>query len=245
MRATTDHRPRGGAPAQIARELDWLRQRSARFLESVEILWEIDFHHESRLADTGIGQVIVHVARCADDCADILYEHRTGRAAPGDDGRRWAEYPGGDRPGAVVIDDIVTALHRLDAEAGALAPEAWGVSGGIDRLAGDALVELIVHDLDLGVGDPIEPQVAAALLGRVVAGLAPDPGRARLTVDDADPAVVVVDEPDGRRRRVSGEPGDLLAWITDRPVAGPVQADDADPLPELARWHCHRRFERS
>jgi uncharacterized protein (TIGR03083 family) len=241
--STTGSSPRGLQDHKSDRVPRWLNQRSSSFLSSVEVLWEIDFHHESSLPDLTIGQVITHVARCADDYADILHEFRTGGIPPVDEPRRWPEDPGGHRPGAVVIDDITTALSRLHDETAALACTDRGRAPGIDRVLWDALVEIIVHDLDMRVAEELDAETAAGVLVEVVTKLAEVPGwpRTRLCSDGSLEVFHAI----GEVAKVQGSPRDLLAWLTGRPLAGAVTAADGAGVPALPAWRCHREFEKA
>ena len=222
----------------------WLEEQSSRFLAAVEVLWEIDFHHESRLADLTIGHIMTHVARVADNCADVLQACRTGTVAHFEETRRWPEHPGGLRPGAVMIDDITIGLHRVNQEIAVLPEVDWAKDVGLERIAWDVLTELVVHMGDLGLPpDGLDPELARGLLQVVVATVAerPEWPTVALHLSTAEPEVTVTGT--GFEVRVRGSAEDQLRWIIGRPVRGSVNVEDGQAIPTLPAWSCHREFE--
>jgi hypothetical protein len=213
----------------------WVSDRSEAFRASVETLWEIAFHHETDRDEVTTGHVITHVARVADETADVLHLWRTGLPAEIDRERRWPEYPGCDRPGGVIIDDIATALERLEQEA----VESLGVAEpneSIRNLLLSTLVELIVHDLDLAVSPPCrDTELLGTLLDYEVARRqASAPGvQFRST---PDPAITIGGV------TVVGQASDLLAWLTGRSSLGVSPGVASGTLPPLPEWRCYREF---
>ncbi|MGC0239412.1 maleylpyruvate isomerase family mycothiol-dependent enzyme [Arthrobacter sp. SD76] len=223
----------------------WLRRQSKRFFASVETLWEIAFHYESRLEGATTGHVLVHIARFTDDAADRIHAARTGVVPPFDDVRRWPEWPGCERPGAVVIEDIIIALDRMNDEADAVTSEEWAADPAIAQAVLDAIVEMAVHDWDLNIEiEPLPEDEARALLRYVVDELADAAGWPHISFESDDTVAtrLTVVDASGVTTSVSGDAEELLKWITGRAEAPKIAADGSE-LPALPEWVCHREFQ--
>jgi hypothetical protein len=125
------------------------RETAALIADLMGDFLEIDLQGEIVLDGLTGGHVLTYLSREADRMADEILA-ATGRRVPEPDlDRQWDVRYGGDRPGAVLLDDITESASRLD---GAVAGvDDWcGLEAAIRDLPGRRLVQLIVHHADLG-----------------------------------------------------------------------------------------------
>ena len=219
----------------------WLEQQAERFLGAVDLLWDSDFNAQSALAGVTTGYIVTHVARCADDCADRLHQLRTGVFCRFDSDRRFPEDPGSLRPGAVLIEDVGVAIERLLAELQAFASDADRLSSTLDEIRSEFLVEVILHHADLGSAPlgGLEEDLAHCVLTAMIESVISEPSWPVMRVHALPSYSLSVEGADGQTS-VYGAPGDLLAWVTGRPVPGDrVSAGEAS-LPQLPARTCSR-----
>jgi maleylpyruvate isomerase len=219
----------------------WLEQQAERFLAAVDLLWDSDFNAQSAVPGVTTGYIVTHVARCADDCADRLQEIRTGDAGPFDSDRRFPEDPGGLRPGAVLIEDVIVAIERSDAELRAFADGDMISSDAVAQIQSEFLVELVLHHADLGDAplSGLDESLVEAVFSAVIQSVAADPSWPAIEAHSG-PELWVAVQTGQATVSVRGESAALLAWVTGRPVTGRLLVTDDAPLPRLPAWTCYR-----
>lgn len=219
--------------------LTWIDEQTDELRSSTEQLWEADLNAQSERPGVTLGFAMTHIARCADHYADRLHEARTGRPFPFDGDRRFDELPGSMRPGAVLIDDLLTATERV-------AEELRFLHGHVERrdmaaLTREWLTELVVHRADLGATmEAQDERMLRSVLKTAVEWATDLPSWPPLTLElDTGPTLSVGFE--GSRFAVAGTPAALLAWLTGHPSRPPVRTVGGEAGPSLPEWSCFYR----
>lgn len=207
-----------------------LERETSALLDDVQASFlEMDLQGQPVVEGLTGGHILTYLAREADGMADELLA-ATGRPVPPfDSDRQWAVERGGDRPGAVLIDDVIESSERLS---DALAGVDWASSDAAIRdLPGRRLVQLVIHHADLGrPWDSVPEEDAAVALSQlpqvmtaelVVVRLVPQPGERPVVHGGRNNDTVV-----------EGDPRALLAWASGRSTG--TRTTDLG-LPHLSR----------
>ncbi|MDJ0105507.1 maleylpyruvate isomerase family mycothiol-dependent enzyme [Rhodococcus erythropolis] len=228
--------------------LQWLASETQSLLVSVDALWESDFNEQSRVSEWTKGQVVTHLARGADTFADRLaHSCPSLDSAPRDGSANgWDSTVGGDRPGAVLIGDIVESIDRLSQILEQVSDKDWYHHEGSDdqtipldrtRWLWLWLCEVTVHHVDLGshFGElPFDLQ--ATLLDYAVQLVQSRGDWPALAIRPTGIDKVLRIHPSHAAAvEVAGTCADLLAWITGRDRGDGVSCS-VDPLPARPFW---------
>lgn len=178
---------------------------------------ELDLQGQVILDGLTGGHILTHLAREADRMADGLLVATGHPVPPVDLDRQWDVRYGADRPGAVLLDDVIASSERLTQAIGAVAD--WlSVSESARVLPGQRLVQLIVHQADLGrAWADVPEEVAAVAVGLLPSLLSED--LAGVTVISR-PHGEVVARDDAGVTVIEGDPRELLAWASGRAASG-------------------------
>lgn len=212
-------------------------------------LGEDAVHAPSALPGWTRAHLLSHVARNADGLGNLLTWAKTGVETPmytTDTARDEGIEAGADRSAAAIVADVVDSGERFTDLAAALPDEAWAgevrdrqgrpVTGeGVLR---KRLVELSIHLVDLGSGYDFDR--VSGLLGQEFEVVV---SSAIASYGEGLPAVLLVAvDGDGTRHewrmgtgdpaKVTGAPGDVLAWITGRAEESTLDGE----VPPLPHW---------
>ncbi|MEV6909887.1 maleylpyruvate isomerase family mycothiol-dependent enzyme [Amycolatopsis sp. NPDC051071] len=210
-------------------------------------LGEDTVHGPSALPGWTRAHLLSHVARNADGLGNLLTWAKTGVETPmyatataRDEGIE----AGADRSAAAIVADVVDSGERFTDLAASLPDEAWAGEAR-DRqgrpITGEAvlrkrLAEISIHLVDLDSGYDFDR--VSGLLGQMFEVVV---SSAIASYGDGLPAVLLVAvDGDGTRHewrmgtgdpaKVTGAPGDVLAWITGR-ADGSTLDGEVPPLP--------------
>ncbi|AUI63368.1 maleylpyruvate isomerase N-terminal domain-containing protein [Amycolatopsis sp. BJA-103] len=212
-------------------------------------LGEDAVHAPSALPGWTRAHLLSHVARNADGLGNLLTWAKTGVETPMYDtatARDEGIEAGADRSAAVIVADVVDSGERFAELAASMPDEAWAGEARDrlgNRLTGEGVLlkrlsETSIHLVDLDSGYDFDR--VSGLLGRefevVVSG-------AIAWYGDGLPAVLLVAvDGDGTRHewrmgtgdpaKVTGAPGDVLAWITGRSDGSTLDGE----VPPLPHW---------
>lgn len=223
-------------------DMSLLQGSVKRLLTTVGKLADDDFSAPSRLPGWTRAHVITHVARAADSRTGMLEAARSGtigRQYASAEAREQAIEVGADRPAYAIRSDLRDALNRFTVAVAEHpehvwdAPSDWLTRGRQPvRLAVPSFrVEVEFHhvDLDAGYGpDDWPDEFVHWQLPSVVESLG---GRA-----EAPPITLMdltVHVGHGGLLTVSGDPPDLLAWLTGRGDGRRLRTSTGGPLPAL------------
>jgi len=212
-------------------------------------LGEDAVHAPSALPGWTRAHLLAHVARNADALGNLLTWAKTGVETPmyatataRDEGIE----AGADRSAAAIVADVVDSGERFADLAASMPDEAWAGEARDrlgKRITGEGVLlkrlsEISIHLVDLGSGYDFDR--VSGLLGlefeAVVSG-------AIASYGDELPAVLLVAvDGDGTRHewrmgtgepvKVTGTPGDVLAWITGRADGSTLDGE----VPSLPHW---------
>ncbi|MEZ0064427.1 maleylpyruvate isomerase [Streptacidiphilus sp. MAP12-20] len=239
----TDTIELGGA--DIAALLDAVRCSAARLAATLGALTDLQVREPSALPGWSRGHVITHVARSADVYRWLLALARTGsEPGPRADGPALerALREGAGRDAAALVADVCGSLERMLDEAEAMPVERWPTM--VTALAGwrhpawftlhRAWRELETHHVDLGLGHTTADWPAEYVIWALEATVATLSARdfrvSRIEATDLDRAWTVA--PTGPT--ITGAGHALLAWLSGRGTAAPLQPDH--PLPTPPPW---------
>jgi maleylpyruvate isomerase len=229
--------------------LSWQAEETKRFERDVVELGPDALDAKSALPGWSRKHVVTHVARNADALVNLLTWGRTGVETP--------QYPdpetrsrdieaGGDLPGEVVIEDMLTANERYstavgdfpDSALGTLVRTAHGREIAVDLVPWLRAREVCVHAIDLNTGTTfadLPTTICAALLYDALAGMAgkegaphlvgapPVPGEWELGFRDAD-------------TRVRGTLPEITGYVLRGSIGSTLHTEDSTPPPDIPRW---------
>lgn len=232
--------------------LKWAAQGTAAFEAAVDRVTDPGLAKPSHLPGWSRAHVVAHVARNADALVNLLTWARTGVETPmyATTDQRASEIEEGARcPVGELRAGLLAADGRLAQELTLLPDERWdatvrtvrGRKVPVSEVAWMRVREVWVHAVDLSAEatfDAVPREVCAALLDDVAAAFrtrpevppvelrAEDGGRTWLLgePDTADPVVV------------SGDLASLAAYVTGRPVPGPLYPAGGGSVPKLPAW---------
>lgn len=236
-------------PDSPASLLPLLRTSVGRLLATAAALSDEEVRAPSLLPGWTRAHVLTHLARSADSRSRLLASARSGTDLPqyADEAQREREIEeGADRPAAVLLNDMDTALHRFLAAAGDHPQDAWEVpvrwlGGGLRPVrgaVGSMLREVEVHHTDLATGHGPTDWPAffvARELETTVRRLRADPDAPPMTLRaDEDQTARVVGDSQGPR--VTGPAAELLGWLTGRTDGSALTVEPPGPLPTPPAW---------
>jgi len=201
---------------------------------ALDVFLEIDFLDHNVLGGTLTGgHVVTYLAREGDRMADELLESLGEEVPEPDRARRWEIAEGGnERPGAVMVDDIVESTERL--RRALTAVDDWtALPSSIRQIPRRRLIQLVTHLVDLGrPWEELQDDDARAAVHALPDVFAEELSGYRLLATDGDEELTWVKE--GATTIVTGSPRALLAWATGR--AGAQESSVDLPPPALRVW---------
>ncbi|MFF5030174.1 maleylpyruvate isomerase family mycothiol-dependent enzyme [Streptomyces collinus] len=217
-----------------------------RLLAAIDGLTDAGAAAPSRLPGWTRGHVLSHLAAQAPALERLLAWARTGVETPQYASRaaRDAEIENGSRlPAAALVSRVRDSANHWQATVESLPEKAWDAT--IRPFTGELctprrilvirLRELALHLVDLDLGheiDDIPPGVRDIVLDDVLGYYAQADGVPTFTLRDADGTPVARFGDGGPD--VSGEPSDLLAWLSGRSDGTALTAPGE--LPDLPPW---------
>ncbi|WP_369241307.1 maleylpyruvate isomerase family mycothiol-dependent enzyme [Streptomyces sp. R21] len=238
--------------ARPATMLERAAKGTAAFEAAVHRLTDPGFTRPSYLPGWSRAHVLAHVARNADALVNLLTWARTGVETPmyasGDQRAREIE-EGARRTAEELRAELRAADSRLAEELAALPDECWAAT--VRTARGRAVPasqvpwmrarEVWVHAVDLNIDasfDDVPHDVCAALVDDVAASFQgrPDCPSVRLWSEDGAHTWLLGDSAGAEPVVVSGDLPSLAAYVTGRPVPGPLYPSGGEFLPKLPAW---------
>ncbi|MEH0448406.1 maleylpyruvate isomerase family mycothiol-dependent enzyme [Streptomyces sp. B21-102] len=225
---------------------------TAAFEAAVHRLTDPGFTRSSYLPGWSRAHVVAHVARNADALVNLLTWARTGVETPmyasGDQRAREIE-EGARQPAEKLRAELLAADGRLAGELAALPDECWAATVRTARgrevpasqVPWMRVREVWVHTVDMDMGasfDDVPHDVCVALVDDVAASFQgrPDCPSVRLQSEDGAHTWLLGDSADVEPVVVSGGLPSLAAYVTGRPVPGPLYPTGGGFLPKLPAW---------
>lgn len=222
----------------------YLQDSVEQLLRTVDALDETDFRSASRLPGWTRAHVITHLARASDSRTGLLIAARAGtvgRQYPSAASRAREIEIGAARPGPAISSDLHDALQRFIVAVRAHPEHLWDVSGEwlgpgrrpVRRAVPSMRREVEYHHVDLDAGYRPEDWPAdfvRAQLPSVVDSMAGRPDAPAVTIELPERTLRIGS---GELVTVTGDPADLLAWLTGRGNGSRLNTAPAGPLPAL------------